>query len=432
MEPKMSSGHILLFVVLIVAALPAEAVTLQISVELPAELPGLPRTIRVSLTNTAGEPVTVPLNAALQDTPSEGKPYIAYSGLRGEDRIRELPVKGPLVLAPGETRDVSFWASAGDGWFEADRRLLAIGTHRVQLVLGEGLDSVKLGGVSRIQDQPGLGAAIVSNETTYTVLEPKGADLAVWNLIQEKRQGTCAPAVTEVLWREYPQSRYAAYCPIEILDSNELPEVIARRQIAALEAALSRGPDPLQADWLRLRIADSEVSLGWALEQKSMEEALSAYTRAGAIVDDVLRKAVPPQRDRALVVKSGIRSREDVTKSANARRGIYDPTIEIDVTCAETLPGGEHGVWFQYANETPKRITVPIGVNNKFTPAPFDRGQPSVFRAGFKYLAFRVVTSEPHLTWHLQKKTILRIKPAEVRRCPDGLDPDDSSTWYWP
>ena len=142
--------HVLLLIVL--APLDAYAVTLQIAIELPAELPGLPRTVRVSLTNTAAEPVTVPSTAALQDTPPEGKPYIAYSGLRSEDRIRKLPVGAPLVLAPGETRDASFWASAGDGWFEADPRLLAIGIHRVQLVLDDGLDPSRLGGVSRIQD----------------------------------------------------------------------------------------------------------------------------------------------------------------------------------------------------------------------------------------------------------------------------------------
>jgi hypothetical protein len=416
---------------LLAVASPARAVTLQIAVELPSELPGLPRSIRAFLTNSGSEPVTVPLKAALQDTPPADKPYIAYTVLRGDDRIRELPVKAPLVLAPGETRDVSFWASASDGWFEADPRLLTIGEHRIQLVLDDALDSTRLGGVRRIQDQQGLTAPIVSNEATYTVLEPKGADLAVWNLIQEKRQGTCAPEVTEVLWRDYPQSRYAAYCPIEIVDSDEPPEVKARKQIAALEAALAKNPDPLRADWLRLRIADSEVSRGWALEQKDMEEALRAYSRARGIIEEVLRKAAPPQKDYALTIRSGVRTREDLIKSANARRGIYDQTIEIDVTCAEALPGGKHGVWFQYANETPAPITVPIGVENKFTPAPFHRGQPSVFTAGFKYLAFRVDTSEPQLTWHLQKKTVLQIKPAEVRRCPEGFDPADSSTWYW-
>lgn len=420
----------LLLIVLI--APDAGAATLRISVELPAELPGLPRTIRVSLTNTAAAPVSVPLAAALQDTPADGEPYIAYSGLRGQDRTRQLPTKPPLVLAPGETRDMSFWASAGDGWFEADPRLLAIGIHRVQLVLDEGLDSTKLAGVARIQDQPGLLAPIISNETTYTVLEPKGADLAVWNLIREKRQGTCAPDVTAVLWRDYPQSRYAAYCPVEILDSDDSPEMKARKQIAALEAALARNPDPLRADWLRLRIADSEISLAYAIEQKDMEESLRAFGRAQTVLNDILTNGVPPQQQSAANLRAEIRTREDLVKSANARAGIYDQTLEIAVTCAETLPDGQHGVWFQYGNETPRSITVPLGVENKFTPPPFDRGQPSVFTAGFKYLAFRVVTSEPHLTWHLQKKTVLQIKPAEVRRCPEGFDSTDSSTWYWP
>jgi hypothetical protein len=419
-------------VVLMLAVVPAEAVTLQISVELPSELPGLPRTIRVSLTNTDTDPVTVPLKAALQDTKPDGERYIAYSGLRGEDRIRELPVKGPLVLAPGETRDVSFWASAGDGWFEADPRLLTIGTHRVQLILDEGLDSTKLGGVSRIQDQPGLVAPIVSNETTYTVLEPEGADLAVWNLIQEKQQGTCAPEVTDVLWRDYPQSRYAAYCPIEILNSAELPEVKATKQIAALEAALARDPDPLQANWLRLRIADSEISLAWALERKNAEESLKAYGRAKALIDDLLNNGAPPQQAQALILKTEIRTREDLVRSANARLGIYDETIRIHVRCAETLPDGRHRVWFGYSNRTPSTITVSNARENRFTPPPFDRGQPSSFQAGVHAVAFHVVTSEPHLTWHLQKKTVLQIKPAEVRRCPEGFDPDDFSTWYWP
>ena len=126
--------------VLILIAGSAEAVTLRISVEPPAELPGLPRTIRVSMTNTGAEPVEVPVMAALQDTPSTGEPYIAYSGLREDVHLRQLLARVPLILAPGETRDVSFWASVGDGWFEADPRLLAIGTHRVHLVLDAGLD----------------------------------------------------------------------------------------------------------------------------------------------------------------------------------------------------------------------------------------------------------------------------------------------------
>jgi hypothetical protein len=436
MTPPTDRYHVLnacVLFVLLLAALPAEAVTLRISVELPAELPGLPRTIRVLLTNTAGEPVTLPVRAALQDAPSEGKPFIAYSGLRGEDRLRELPVKGSLVLAPGETRDVSFWASAGDGWFEADRRLLAIGTHRVQLVLGEGLDSVKLGGVSRIQDQPGLGAAIVSNETTYTVLEPKGADLAVWNLIQEKRQGTCAPAVTEVLWRDYPDSRYAAYCPIEIFASDDAsPEVTARKQIAALEAALAKNPDPLRADWLRLRVADSEISLGWALHDKDMNESLKAYGRAQVLIERLLRDSVPPQQAEAAALRPEILTRDFLVKLEKASKGIYDQTIKVRARCAELLSDGRYSVWFGHTNETPSPITVPKGPENRFTPPPFDRGQPALFPAGIHTVSFRIVTAEPHLTWHLQKKTVLQVKPAEVRRCPEGFDPADWSTWEWP
>ncbi len=104
----------------------------------------------------------------------------------------------------------------------------------------------------------------------------------------------------------------------------------------------------------------------------------------------------------------------------DVRKGIGPEEVIPVASCVETRSGGKKFVWFGYANETRKAITVPIGAENKFTPPPFNRSQPTVFPPTLRQLAFAVAADTPHLTWHIQKRQF-QVKVSEVEPCPANL-----------
>lgn len=95
---------------LLFISIPSHAVTLTIAAEPERQLVGLSPALRIWVRNDGSTPVEVPVDAALQVVPPRGEAFVAYSGLRGEDRVLRIDDR-PFTLAPGETRDVSFGGS---------------------------------------------------------------------------------------------------------------------------------------------------------------------------------------------------------------------------------------------------------------------------------------------------------------------------------
>jgi len=56
----------------------------------------------------------------------------------------------------------------------------------------------------------------------------------------------------------------------------------------------------------------------------------------------------------------------------------------------ETLPDGSKEFYFGYMNRHPTQITVPLGVDNTFEPAPADRNQPTNFLPGRQEHVFTI------------------------------------------
>ncbi len=73
------------------------------------------------------------------------------------------------------------------------------------------------------------------------------------------------------------------------------------------------------------------------------------------------------------------------------------------VDCVDLDPDdGAMTAYFSYANNDTNPTTVSLGVNNFFSPAPSNRGQPSVFQAGVQRRVFQVTeASNVTLTWTL-------------------------------
>lgn len=90
------------------------------------------------------------------------------------------------------------------------------------------------------------------------------------------------------------------------------------------------------------------------------------------------------------------------------------------------LDDGEGGyrAYFGYKNDNDHPVTVPIGTDNRFSPAPQARGQPTEFQPGRARNAFRVDSDGSNLVWTLQGHT--STATAYTKRChqnEENLDP---------
>jgi uncharacterized repeat protein (TIGR01451 family) len=74
--------------------------------------------------------------------------------------------------------------------------------------------------------------------------------------------------------------------------------------------------------------------------------------------------------------------------------------------CVVRLSGGAFTARFGYNNPNPVPITIPIGGDNRFTPSPQDRGQPSTFLPGQQSNVFSVTQSGGSLVWILNGRTV--------------------------
>lgn len=86
-------------------------------------------------------------------------------------------------------------------------------------------------------------------------------------------------------------------------------------------------------------------------------------------------------------------------------RGPVRPVLE----CVSGDGAGGYVAYFGYLSSNPVPVALPIGAANKFTPAPADRGQPTVFQPGrtpfWPSAAFSVGFPGGNLVWSLDGRT---------------------------
>lgn len=90
----------------------------------------------------------------------------------------------------------------------------------------------------------------------------------------------------------------------------------------------------------------------------------------------------------------------------------YQPPAEAVrpvLECVSDNGDGTYTAFFGYLNPNAFEVSVPVGLSNKFTPAPQDRGQPTMFKSGrtpfWPNAAFSVVFDGGNLVWTLDGRT---------------------------
>jgi len=104
-------------------------------------------------------------------------------------------------------------------------------------------------------------------------------------------------------------------------------------------------------------------------------------------------------------------------------QGAVKPVLE----CVIDNYDGTFTARFGYLNENTVAVEIPVGANNKFTPAPEDRGQTTVFQPGRvgqpgDVGAFSVVFDGSNLVWTLKGpdgSTRTSTASSNSKRCPD-------------
>jgi hypothetical protein len=86
------------------------------------------------------------------------------------------------------------------------------------------------------------------------------------------------------------------------------------------------------------------------------------------------------------------------------------PDVEPILECVIPRANDTYTAYFGYRNNTTTPITVTVGTNNRFQPAPADRNQPTVFQPGRSSLwpdaAFAVRFDGSELTWNLNGTSV--------------------------
>ncbi|MCI0581271.1 MAG: HYR domain-containing protein, partial [Chloroflexi bacterium] len=86
-----------------------------------------------------------------------------------------------------------------------------------------------------------------------------------------------------------------------------------------------------------------------------------------------------------------------------------DETVEPLLECVLANPDGTWAAVFGYRNDNAIPVAIAVGVENRFAPAPADRGQPSYFRPGRSPAeegAFVVPFDGSALSWTVRGRTV--------------------------
>ena len=399
----MKSVRLLLLPLLLMFALTGAAnpVTVSLSVEPESNLPGLYRFWRVQLKNTSTDRVTVSNKMALRVYPESGAPVVVIRSFGPIPHSDGLPLVAPIELAPGGSHDLTF--TPVERLLKDATLPLQPGRYRIQLLIDEALDPDSSSGSTKPDE---LVDPVASKAIDYEVTTPTGPDQAVWNLLKDVDPVRWY-GFAERIWRDYPESRYAL---------EHVPSMKGRGP-SLYETALRRNPPPDLAHGYRLILAQYEMDRGFALIETDLEAAVAAYDRGRKHLEEVLRHArIPEQIASAREALRGAYDREAIVRINKAARGIVEPRFVAYAECAEKLPDNNYRVHFSYFVDGTGSFSFPLGNENKFTPTPFERGQPTTFAPGIASMNFNIVTSEPELTWHIGKHNIV-VKPRELRAC---------------
>ena len=88
----------------------------------------------------------------------------------------------------------------------------------------------------------------------------------------------------------------------------------------------------------------------------------------------------------------------EATKSYNLTITAPSTAIQPILACVKASKKNTYIAWFGYRNDG-NAVIIPIGNNNKFSPKPINRGQPSSFASGLQSNVFSVAFDGKNITW---------------------------------
>jgi hypothetical protein len=84
------------------------------------------------------------------------------------------------------------------------------------------------------------------------------------------------------------------------------------------------------------------------------------------------------------------------------------------LNCVRNNGDGTYTAYFGYENKNNESVYIPVYSQNKISPAPWDRGQPGVFKPGIQDEVFSVIWSNGNIIWHLNQNTAKAKKTSEL------------------
>jgi hypothetical protein len=88
------------------------------------------------------------------------------------------------------------------------------------------------------------------------------------------------------------------------------------------------------------------------------------------------------------------------------RAGLFPQPVRPVLEYVVDNPDGSFTAWFGYDNLNPIQVSIPIGHDNRFTPPPQDRGQPTTFLPGRHEAVFSLNFTNGNPTWRLDGESV--------------------------
>jgi hypothetical protein len=370
--------------------------------ETTVTLPGVRPELIITLENVGSDVAQVDARFGLRVWPlGAEEPFIASAD--NPENVATFPWFHPDALQPGESAELYLVQNiAGSPWF-CESELNQPGEVRLQISTPHG----------------------DSNWVTMVVTEPEGRDAEVWEII--KAHPGCYPfGLGQTIWNGYRDSSYGFFVqPPTGLKS-------AEERIAIYEEQIAMRPEHPLSDFCRLLQVRAQQELaGRFVDNRELDQALVHADAAREILDSLAQSRDIYVRTEAAKLLKRNYTAESIQREDQLLYG--PPVLEVWPACFSPTEKGFDVLFASY--RTKKPLDLPVGVDNKFTPPPFDRGQPTRFLQGNVILPWRLQYEgkEPQLVWHLNGENIkISAQEAEKLELPPCPARDaDTEEWWW-
>jgi RHS repeat-associated protein len=90
------------------------------------------------------------------------------------------------------------------------------------------------------------------------------------------------------------------------------------------------------------------------------------------------------------------------TQLTASTQTVSSASVQPILNCVANYGNGNYIARFGYQNNNSSSVTILVGTNNSFTPAPSNQGQPTTFKPGPQNYVFNVLFNGTNLSWYLK------------------------------